>query len=58
MVLEPYMELIDLTLRHGDDRHPGKGHPLEESGCILLVTTDTVERLRVNEMEAAAARLL
>jgi hypothetical protein len=56
--LEPYMKLIDLTLRQGDDRHRGKCHPLEESSRILLVPTNSVERLRINELETAAACFL
>ena len=32
------MELVDLTLREGDDPPAGKADPLEDIGGVLLVT--------------------
>src|SRR3546814_2439281 len=56
--LEADMELADLALGEGDDRHAGEIEPLVERRHVLLVAGEAVERLRHHDIERAPARVL
>jgi hypothetical protein len=46
------MQLRDVTFRQGDHPHAGEGQMLVEAGDVLLVATDTIQRLGDDDIEA------
>lgn len=56
--LEADMQVCDVALGQGDDPHAGKGHPLEQTGDVFLVTRQPVHGLSQHDREAAARGVL
>lgn len=55
--LQADVKFGNLALGQGEQPHTGKTQPLEQSGDILLVARQTVERLGDNNIEFPAARV-
>jgi hypothetical protein len=56
--LQPDMQLADLPLRQRDEPDAGEAQPLEQRRHVLLITRQTVQRLRHNHLEGSLARPL
>ena len=56
--LEADMQLADLALGQRHHLDAGEGETLVQSGDVLLVAGETIERLRDHDIECAGARVL
>lgn len=52
------MQLGDLAIGQGDDRHAGKAQAFEETGDVFLVATEPVQGLGQNQIEPAGGNAL
>jgi hypothetical protein len=52
------MQLADLAFREGHEANTGKIQPLEQSGDILLVARQPIERFGDDDVEPLTARIL
>ena len=55
--LQPDVQVRDVALGERDDVHAGEGETLEESGCVLLVPAESVQRLREYDVESSVQRV-
>jgi hypothetical protein len=53
--LQANVKFADLALGQGEQPHTGKAQPLEQSGDILLVARQPVERLGDDDVELSPA---
>jgi hypothetical protein len=51
--LEPDVQVRDVAFGERDDVDTGEGETLEETGGVLLVTTEAVQRFGEDDVEAA-----
>jgi hypothetical protein len=56
--LQANVKLADLAFRESHDLDIGKTHPFEETGGILLITADAIERFSIDEIKLAPACIL
>ena len=51
------MQMRNVTLGERDDVHAGEGEALEESGCVLLVAAESIERIGQDDVESSVQRV-
>ena len=51
------MQVRDVALGERHDAHAGEGETLEESGRVLLVTTESIERLGQDDVGSSVQRV-
>jgi hypothetical protein len=54
--LQPNVQVCDVSLGERDDVHAGECETLEESGGVLLVATESVQRLRKHDVDLLVQR--
>jgi hypothetical protein len=55
--LQPNVQVRDVSSGEGDDIHAGEGEALEESGGVLLIPAEPVQRLREYDVKSPVQRV-
>src|SRR5690606_36023728 len=55
--LQPDVQMRDVALGERNDVHASEGKPLEQSGRVLLVPTESVQRLCEYDVESSVQRV-